>query len=82
MERFLEMAQARETLWFLNTGGLTNIQNDEEYVRRFLKGKGPYKTQGIKRESSHENVVVFMNNINLVEILMDTVHSFIPIFYF
>ncbi|XP_019250149.1 PREDICTED: homeobox-leucine zipper protein HDG2-like isoform X2 [Nicotiana attenuata] len=70
MEEFIQMAQMGEPLWLPSVDGRTNFLNEEEYVRLFPIGIGP-KLEGFKTEASKDTAVVFLNPINLVEILMD-----------
>lgn len=82
MEEFIQMAQMGEPLWLPSVDRRTNFLNEEEYVRLFPTGIGP-KIAGFKTEASKDTAVVFLNPINLVEILMDTVHThFTPIYNF
>ncbi|XP_009802526.1 homeobox-leucine zipper protein HDG2-like isoform X1 [Nicotiana tabacum] len=71
MEEFIQMAQMGEPLWLPSVDRRTNFLNEEEYVRLFPTGIGP-KIAGFKTEASKDTAVVFLNPINLVEILMDT----------
>jgi homeobox-leucine zipper protein len=73
MEELIGMAQMGDPLWLTTLEG-GSILNEEEYVRSFPRGIGP-KPAGFKCEASRETSVVIMNHVNLVEILMDVVHT-------
>ncbi|CAL0332097.1 unnamed protein product [Lupinus luteus] len=69
MEELTRLAQATHPLWVPNDY-LTEILNENEYLRTFPRGIAP-KTLGLRSEASRESAVVIMNHTNLVQILMD-----------
>lgn len=76
MEELTRLAQVGDPLW-VPGNHLSEILNEDEYLRTFPRGIGP-KPLGLRSEASRESVVVIMNHTKLVEILMDVVSVDVP----
>ncbi|CAH8361512.1 unnamed protein product [Eruca vesicaria subsp. sativa] len=70
MEELMAMAQLDEPLWNVGANETSLALNLTEYTRTFRNGLGPV-LNGFRTEASKATSIVFMNHLDIVQILMD-----------
>lgn len=78
MEELLRLLQMNEPLWMKSTIDGRDVLNLESYERLFSRPSSHLKNPNVRVEASRVTDQVIMNGLALVDMIMDSVISFLP----
>ncbi|KAG0484063.1 hypothetical protein HPP92_012147 [Vanilla planifolia] len=73
MDEFVVVARIEQPLWLPTGGGLTEVLNEEYYLKRFRKAIHP-RMDGMKTEATCETTILCMDINEFLQILMEVNH--------